>query len=430
MSLFRYLRALGGRLRRRGAAEDGVVLVIVAVLMTAIMASGAYTIDLGSARQAQERAQVAADAGALAAAGDASTNAGGEAADATSVAQLNDPGAAVTFSGSGKVAQVGVSGSSAGVVGGRKSIPVSASASATSSGGENSAAVFGYDSNCSDTGVDIENNGSYTSGGVSYPSYIDGSIDSNSDLIVKGNATTTSSTGSTSSSGGKFYFANASPLTIGSGSTAETVPAFSDALTYGYGSGCTVTSTGNSPTNPSATQRSSAITKWPDDYTAVGTTSPYNLSPTGNHSGCTYYYNGNQTFDGSNSGSLNDSGVYCWNGQVTFQNYTDFNSDSGITIVAQGIVVSNVTNINAPPDINNDLLFDCVGGSSYTCSLNGNLFSGGTIFAPNNLLTISSTKDLTIDGYLEANQVKITANAGLQLVGNGPAVSNNPALTS
>ena len=58
------------RIRRRGSEESGVVLVLMAFLMTTFLALGALAIDLGSLDQSQSQAQAAADAGALAAAQD------------------------------------------------------------------------------------------------------------------------------------------------------------------------------------------------------------------------------------------------------------------------------------------------------------------------------------------------------------------------
>jgi Flp pilus assembly protein TadG len=64
----RTIARLARLLRGRASDEHGTVLVIVAGCMVLFLSAGAYTIDLGSGRQAETKAQSAADAAALAAA--------------------------------------------------------------------------------------------------------------------------------------------------------------------------------------------------------------------------------------------------------------------------------------------------------------------------------------------------------------------------
>lgn len=70
-----------------------MVLVLVAVCMVAFLGMAALAIDIGSFYHAQRQAQAAADAGALAAADDLSTNPSGVTVDAQSLAQTNFPSA-------------------------------------------------------------------------------------------------------------------------------------------------------------------------------------------------------------------------------------------------------------------------------------------------------------------------------------------------
>jgi Flp pilus assembly protein TadG len=92
------LRALTRRLR---SEEHGVVLVLVAMLMTVFIACAALAIDLGSLNGAQRQAQAAADAGALAGAAALSTSTVAASATATTFAKSNYPGSTPTVSVSG-----------------------------------------------------------------------------------------------------------------------------------------------------------------------------------------------------------------------------------------------------------------------------------------------------------------------------------------
>ncbi|MGA2015268.1 MAG: TadG family pilus assembly protein [Solirubrobacteraceae bacterium] len=84
------------RLRRRAGADRGVVLVLTALLMVALLGMAALAIDTGSFRQAEYQAQSAADAGALAAAQDLPANSVSAVSDGSSYASDDDPGATVS----------------------------------------------------------------------------------------------------------------------------------------------------------------------------------------------------------------------------------------------------------------------------------------------------------------------------------------------
>lgn len=88
------------------------MIVITALLLTALLGMAALAIDAGGFRQAETQAQSAADAGALAAADDLPNNPTQAAADATTYATTNDPGATVSvttpYQGNPAEAQISV----------------------------------------------------------------------------------------------------------------------------------------------------------------------------------------------------------------------------------------------------------------------------------------------------------------------------------
>ena len=83
--------------RRRAGDEAGVVLVLTAMLLVVLLGMTALAIDTGSFRQSEQRAQVAADAGALAGADDLPSYSSALAGDdASSYATADDDGATVS----------------------------------------------------------------------------------------------------------------------------------------------------------------------------------------------------------------------------------------------------------------------------------------------------------------------------------------------
>ncbi|MGH2890526.1 MAG: pilus assembly protein TadG-related protein, partial [Solirubrobacteraceae bacterium] len=240
------LPRLVSHLRRRGSEQSGAVLLIVTVLMTAILASAALAIDVGSFYHAQRQAQAAADAGALAAAQDMAGSASATAtSDGTTIAQTNYPGATVTVSEpTTNEAKVIVNASTPSFFGralGLTSAKVSASAVAgvtqasttCSSPGSSCLAIFAMDSNCSDNGIN------FTGGGGNN---INGGIWSNGTL----------------------------GLNDGGGDTIG--PSY-----YGNGPGCKMTETGggdqingtyehNATNDPPGSAAEPPTTTWPIDY--------------------------------------------------------------------------------------------------------------------------------------------------------------------
>jgi Flp pilus assembly protein TadG len=225
------------KLRRRGAGESGVVLVLVAVMMVAFLGMAALAIDVGSFYQAQRQAQSAADAGALAAGQDLPGSSTSATSDGTTYATTNDPGATATvttpYAGSSSVVKVTVNTTTPSFFGhifGLTHANVSASAvvgetqlPACSSPGTGCYGIFAMDSGCGSNGVTFNGAGNTVTGGV----HSNGSID-----LIGG----TQSLGPT---------------------------------TYGNGTGCAVTQGGKGDTFKSGPTAQAPITQWPDDYSQV-----------------------------------------------------------------------------------------------------------------------------------------------------------------
>ncbi|MGH2926953.1 MAG: pilus assembly protein TadG-related protein, partial [Solirubrobacteraceae bacterium] len=165
--------------RRRAVDESGAVLLIVTVLMTAILASAALAIDVGSFYHSQRQAQAAADAAALAAAQDLGGASSATAtSDGTTIAQTNYPGATVTVSEpTTNEAKVVVNAVSPGLLGralGVTGAKVSASAVAgvtvpstkCTSPGSSCLAIFAMNSNCSVNGILFNGGGNTINGGM------------------------------------------------------------------------------------------------------------------------------------------------------------------------------------------------------------------------------------------------------------------------
>src|SRR5579875_2224287 len=166
-------RGMTRSLRVRAGEERGVVLILVAILLTAILASAALAIDLGSFYQAQTRAQSAADAAALAAAQDlAGSSSTAAAADGTTIAQTNYPGATVTVSQpTTNEAKVTVNASSPSIFGqalGLTSARAAATGTTTrcTSPGSNCYAIFAMDTSCSNPPIMMTGGGNDVNGAM------------------------------------------------------------------------------------------------------------------------------------------------------------------------------------------------------------------------------------------------------------------------
>jgi Flp pilus assembly protein TadG len=348
---------------RRARAQEGVILVLTALLMVVILSIAAMAIGMGSFYGAERRAQAAADAGALAGAADLETSTSAVSGDATSLAAVNDPAGTATVSvPNPRQVKVTVNASTPSFFGqalGLTSERVSATAVAGSVGSGMRGAIFAMDSNCSDPGIQITNNSSIT---------VNGALDFNGALNVTGNSS--SSLGTTS-----------------------------------YNSSCTGSIANNSASSFAAgpTPRANTIGNWPVDYTEAN-------SP----SFCTYTMDG---IDWQNSGYVNAApGVYCSTGPVIIKNDTTVTGK--VTLIAPSITLTGISNINVTPYYDNDLLIDQTG--SGTCEIQGNAVNGATVFVPKGTLQIDGSSSWNLTGYLEAQNVVLNGDSGFTLTGNGP----------
>jgi len=407
-----------------------VVLILVAILLTAILASAALAIDLGSFYQAQTRAQSAADAAALAAAQDlAGSSSTAAAADGTTIAQTNYPGATVTVSQpTTNEAKVTVNASSPSIFGqalGLTSARVGATAVAAVTGtttrctspGRSCYAIFAMDTSCSAQPIDA--NG----GGV----VINGGMWSNGSLVINGGG----------SSFGPTYYGSSCSATVNGGGTS-------------FASGPT----------PSAPQ-----TTWPVDYSKdfppcgssgePACTGPCDVSttpcPAANltPSFCTQASNASSwSLDSNYPYTLQSGNIYCavgsgvagnpstWNGafvlsgggdstEATFVGGALTTNGGGDSLTACGYATAGYlasacsSSVPPPATANYPLAYLTDGGQPFTMN-GGGITLTGDVFAPNGSLTWNGGGD-TLTGFMEAQDV--TLNGG-GITGDGPAAGS------
>lgn len=364
----RWARRLA-RLRRRSADESGVLMVLVAIMIVAMLGMGALAVDTGSFYQAQRQAQAAADAGALAASQDLPSNPTGAATDATTYAQKNYPGATVSvttnYNSTPKDVKVTVSLSTPSFFGqifGITHADVSASAIAGGNGKTQQAAIFAYADNgvCGDPGIVIDKNNVAVSG----------AIESNGSVA----------------------------LTLNNGTYGTAA--------YGTGSGCSC--------------NCSNATFVVAPYTTPP--APYPLDYRQNPPVCTQTYSGNVTDPGAVSGTI-PPGVYCDpTGTITLSAA----SGTGVTFVANGISYQSSGNLSAPgsPGAYGLLLYqtgcDAAPGPGPLVIGGNGANINGTIFAPCATVDIQGNSAST--GFIEANNVHIEMN-NFTLTGDGPVIS-------
>jgi Flp pilus assembly protein TadG len=357
-------RSFTDSLRRRSSEESGVVLVIVAGMMIAVLGMAALAIDIGSFYKAQRQAQTAADAGALAASQDLPLAKGSAAGDGTTYALKNYPGAAatVTTSYNGDSTQVRVSVTATtpsffGRIFGITKANVSASAVAGGNGTASPAAIFGYDQTCSDPGVTINGNAQT----------INGSVISNGSLTINNNPSSTFTTGS-----------------------------------YGGPNGCKYTNAGKGSftygpfVNPN-------LSAFPQDFS----TNPPACTFTPTPPATTFVWSNNATIP---------AGVYCADEIDLTGNHLS-NDPAGVTFIANKFVISgNNPTFTAPASTG--LLFYDTGTSIFDVTSNSITYSG-TIFAPNATVQIDGNAAGT--NFIEAKNVIINGN-GYDVTGAGPVM--------
>jgi Flp pilus assembly protein TadG len=371
------------RIRRRGSQESGVVLVLMAFLMTTFLALGALAIDLGSLNQSQSQAQAAADAGALAAAQDLPSSTAGASSDGTTYALTNYPGATVNvtpdYNSTTNQVKVTVTAASPTffgrfLAGNKTSYNVSASAvAAAGSGGGAKYAVFAKSTACdsnatlnlTDSNLTI-NGGLHTNGGI------------------------------TEAGANNTY----------------------DSTTYGGPNGCGFdnnNNTNNKYNSGGATTPTSTTSNlpWPEDWTSYFSTLPLSHA---NDPACTITGT-DLNIQNENNATL-AKGVYCYQ-------TIEFNS-SGLTCTCTFVASSSMQFNQGPdsftPDASDlaaggvpsslqDLGFYDMDSSNVNINANGfDFINGGTVFIPNSPLLTVNAPSGTVSSFIEGQA--ITINSG------------------
>jgi Flp pilus assembly protein TadG len=372
------LRALSRRLR---SEEHGVVLILVAMLMTLFIALAALAIDLGALDGAQRQAQAAADAGALAGAASLSntTVTAPATATATTYANANYPAAtssATVLPTALNQVTVRVTAHPPNFFG--KAFPVGATAVATggSTGGA-PGAIFTSDTSCTGGGVNLGTTGITINGGIRSS----GSMD----VSAAHGGTYPSTT----------YACNLNPST-----------------------GTTNNSFDGSPSPSAPTLDTTLPTTWPDDYTADFPVYP--LTAVGDPNCTASLIRSDWNFQSLGSTTLTN-GVYC-------ADTIEFN-ESGLTCTCT--FVSGSFTLNQGPDTftpaYRSLSFYDVNDTSLNVNSNGpNFFNGGLLFAPKASVTVNAPSG-AISGFVEAKDVTTNGGGGSSTwTGSGPTVNGIP----
>ncbi len=349
--------SLGTATRRLRSEEHGVVLILVALLMTAFIGLAAIAIDLGSLDGAQRKAQAAADAGALAGAAALSTSTTAASATATTLAKTNYPTATPTVTASANAVTVSVTANPPNFFG--KAFPVSAKAVASSAvTGGSAGAIFASDTSCTGGGVSLGNNAITIGGGIR----------SSGSMTISSHGSTYPST---------TYACNLSDGTTGdnsfNGSPAPSEPKVDT-------------------TTPST---------WPDDYSDDFPVYP--LTAAGDPNCTASLIRSDWSFQSLASTTL-ANGVYC-------ANTIEFN-EAGLTCTCT--FVAGSFQLNQGPDnftpAYKTLQFYDVNDTGLNVNANGpNFFSGGILFAPKASVIVNAPSG-NIRGFVEAKDV--TVNGG------------------
>jgi trimeric autotransporter adhesin len=433
------------------------VIVIVAVLLTCFMASGALAIDLGSARQSQTQAQSAADAAALAVSDSYSSGTTSIAAlqlVANQMVATNDPGAiaGVPVLAAG-VWSVGVTGSSAGTLGGKfghASIPVSAAAGAavstsiTTSTGTSTSTLTSTITSTKTSTVTNTSTGTVTS--LSCPAVGNGCLA----IFASG----TSCGGDSNASNDPVVFGGGVHITGGTWSDGS-IDLGGGGSSWGpltYKSGCSISPTGTS-TPPTYQENSStfnggfpvaaaALAPWPLDYSTdfPACSGSACSGPLGTPSFCTQASTANPwSLHSYTPATMSTGQVYCAVGSGTAKTPSTWN---GAIAIGGGGVSSSFIGGSISTDGGNQLAacgYSSGGFAASTCgapapaaTANYPLFyattgsisePGGTAltgdwFAPKGTITVGGGTDFV--GFLQAITVDMPGGG---LSGDGPPSS-------
>ncbi|MGH2868580.1 MAG: pilus assembly protein TadG-related protein [Solirubrobacteraceae bacterium] len=406
--------------------QRGVVLVLVAAMLVALLGIGALAIDIGSFYRAQRQAQSAADAGALAGAGVLISGTMSANASATSYATTNDPGVAANVteptSTSVRVSIQTTAPTLFGSIFGLSSQNVTASATAAlqsnrtpcTTTGSTCYALFAMNqpASCS--------NGIVFGGGV----HVTGGVHSNGGINLGGGGSswgpTSYGTGCTASEpGGNYKF---SP---GPNAPRAEAPTTSWPIDYSADfPACTGLSCTGPCDNGSASCTSAFTTPgWCTSATNSSAETLQNVSPVNVSSGQIYCDVGSgtpgdpTTWNGAITANLNGGLVKSTYvaGTVTFGGGT---SAEACGYAQTGYQVSGCSAAVPAPSTTNYPLAYAVGASSTAVNFGG---GGGTltgdIFAPNGTIVIGGGSTTSL---LEGNLINWIAGG---ITGDGPTVS-------
>jgi Flp pilus assembly protein TadG len=425
-------------LRRRCHDERGVVLVIVAIMMTVFLGMAALAIDVGYFDQQQRQAQSAADAAALAGAAGipASTTCTGTCTTTAQTAvntyvNANMSGATnvVTYPSAGQI-QVRVTQTVNSIFGrflGRNSATVGASATAQATGGTATSsscatpgnacyAVFAKDPSCSGAGVSF-GGGTHIAGGV----------------------------------------ASAGALSVGGGGSTYGPTYFGSACTVspsGYaGQNNTFGNVGGSPQSPPPT------TGWPIDYSVdfPPCTGAACTGPGGTPSFCTqsststswalvsyypYTLTSNNIYCGVGTGTASTPST--WNGAISASQTGSGVVESsyvagsltiggGSNLEACGYAVAGYTAsgcaaaVPAPATTNYPLAYVVGTGTSFSDPGGGTGFVGD-VFAPNGAINFGGGGNSVF--FLEGQDVTFSGGGDTSDTGDGASISGGSSSSS
>ena len=421
--------------------EQGQALILVALAMVVLVGMAALAIDVANWYQARHRAQVAADAAALAAAncmawqgltrpGSPTCTATTDAASvATSYAGQNGvsiPLSDVSFSASTITVTTPnpTPGLFSGLFGIVKAQPTAVAAAKWDQGTANNCSasaqsvgacylMFARDSNCSHNAITLSNHGNVN---------VSGGVWSNSGLDTK-------NTDNNSHWGHVFY---------------------------GNGSGCSWKQGKQRPQFASGPAPHAPINAWPRDYTTViqcGGSAPYSCTgPSGTPSFCTQAQanftsldltaagNANQVFCAYGTGQPDDPTT--WNGTISvpstpgsynFQDsflggYVSIGVHSAGTITAQlstslGNLLIYANGTDSSSSLSCPVTSPC---SAVLQNTGGNSTVTGDIFVPNGTVNVVTQGNGTWTTFIQAQDVGLDAGGGLTGDGPGGGSGNSP----
>ena len=420
------------RARRCGHEEGGAVIIIVAGCLTLFLALGAYTIDLGSQRQARQQAQSAADAASLAGAQVIPSGAAAVTSTSQQVATGNFPGAdtasvSMPDDSHVKVIVNAPSQRTLGSLFGSANPRVSASAVAARTVSVCSTdcyAIFAMDSSCSTTNPPIQISGGNLT--------ITGGILSNGSVSASGGASNTYAgtaqygpgMGCSWPQGGGHY--NSTPTRETALTTTWPIDYRVDFPACGTGTGTVCTG----PCDNGASTCTSAD-KVPSFCTWASTSTPLSLTPTSGNIYCdvgTGVPADPSTWNGALAvGSVSAevkatyvAGTVSFNGANANSTFTacGYSATQGYT--TQGSTGCGA-NVPVPSTANYPLVYAVGTGSAITAG-GGNANYNGDLFAPNGTITYSGGGATT--SFLEGFDV-VFQGGGLK--GDGPSDTGSGA---